>query len=251
MNTLAERFEERIQSHELPPPIPRWRFVVKRIAMWSLFALSLVVGAASAAVALWFISDPQGFLSEYRESQTLGILLDGLPILWVCVSLGAAAAAIWFYKHTPHAYKHRMTLIVSAIVASLVCLGVALMAIGVSDSLEQAASFFPGYSHFMNQRPALFMHPEHGRILGRIEAQATDTWDVRDPSGMLWHVTVDMATKFFPQVQDVRQFHPGVCVRVLGQTLAPDHSIKAERINPCPRGMRDLPPPPPLVAPGE
>jgi len=250
MNTLADRFEERIQTHELPPPIPRWRFVVKRVAVWSLFALSLIVGAASAAVALWFITDPQSFFAEYRDSQALYSLLDGLPYLWVFVSLGAACAAYWFYERTPHAYRHRKTLIALAVVASLICLGVGLMTSGVSDMLEQAASFVPGYASFSAPRPARFMHPEKGRILGRIESEATNTWDVRDPSGVVWHVTIDARTKFFPQVEDIEQFHPGVCVRIFGAASATGQSIQAEHINPCPRGMRMRPPPRPEFVEG-
>ena len=247
MNTLADRFEERIQTHELPPPIPRWRFVVKRIAMWSLFTLSLIVGAASAAVASWFITDPQSFFAQYRDSQALDSLLDGLPFLWVFVSLGAAAAAYWFYERTPHAYRHRKTLIALAVVASLICLGVGLMASGVSDMLEQAASYVPGYANFTAPRSARFMHPEMGRIFGRIESEATNTWDVRDPSGIVWHVNIDDRTRFFPQIQDVEQFHPGICVSVFGAASATEQSIQAARINPCPRGMRPPPPPPPLA----
>lgn len=241
MTTLADRFEEQIQQHELPPPIPRWRITAKCIGIWSLFALMLLLGASSVAIAVWFATDPFSLAAELRESQAMYSLVTGLPLVWIFAGCFAVCSAAWFFVQTPHGYRYRMTLIAAAVFVSVVCVGVALMAAGLAESLERAASYVPGYARVISPPTARFMRPDSGMLFGRIESMATGTWEIRDAEDGFWTVMMGTTTEFPPHAQGQRQMVIGGCVRISGEASSTTRVLQADSIRPCPRGLHMRP----------
>jgi hypothetical protein len=233
MTSVADQFESKIEHGELPTPIPRWRVQFKYAVLWIVFAAFVIMGVMSSGVALWFISDPGGLLFEYKNSDALSKILDILPIFWILLSLAMTVAAAAVFAHAPRGYKYTTVVIGGSVLLAFVALGGAISAMGLSDDIEEAASYVPGYEVFQRPRINRIIRIEQNGLIGQIQEMRNGQIILRDPHGIIWMVDVSKCDQMNP---DMAKEHN--CVRAFGIPSTTINTFQAERIMPCPRGIR-------------
>jgi len=237
--SIADRFEEQIETGQLGAPLPRWPAVLKRWAWWSAMAVFCVLGIASAGVAVWFMLDPTDVVMGAENSWFLEKILQILPIFWATVSTVCGFVAIWIFYRSPHGYRHRILAVGAVCLTAFLCLGAAMASAGMADKVEEiAALLLPPYKAMARPQPARFMRPEQGFIIGNVHSVGTSTIELEDPEGETWLINVSLRANVPP----TRKIIPGSCLRVAGRISTTTKITQAETIKPCPRSLHFAPP---------
>lgn len=234
---VAERIELQIKNGTLPKPIPRWLVVAKRCCLWGGLGLTVAASAASTAVTWWLVADPNGLLGVMHSSDWFRGALNLLPITWIFISLGSAVAAYLIFVHTPYGYRYSRALVAGSLGFGLMSFGGALYASDLAESIETSASALPGYHKVAGIQPQVFMKPERGMIVGHVESEDDRVWQVLDPSGTVWWVTVPTTSQmpFIKRAQGTS--FVGSCVRITGTLETSTRSVTASVIKTCPRAV--------------
>jgi hypothetical protein len=233
MTSVADQFESKIEHGELPTPIPRWRVQFKYAVLWIVFAAFVIMGVMSSGVALWFVSDPGGFLFEYKNSDALSKILDTLPLFWVALSLLMIVAAVAVFAHAPRGYKYTTIVISGSVLLAFFALGGAISATGLSDDIEEAASYVPGYEIFQRPRMNRIIRVEQNGLIGRIQEAENGQIIMQDPRGIIWIVDISNCNQ-----ENIDLAREQGCARAFGIPSTTINAFQAERIMPCPRGVR-------------
>jgi len=236
--SIADRFEEQIETGQLGAPLPRWLVVLRRWAWWSAMAVFSILGIASAGVAVWFMLDPADVAMGAENSWYLEKILQILPIFWATVSTVCGFVAIWIFYRSAHGYRHRFLAVGSVCLTAFLCLGAAMASAGMADKIEDiAAILFPSYQAMARPQPARFMHPEAGFIVGNVYGVGTSTIELEDPEGQTWRVNVTLRAN----LPETRSLKLGNCLRVAGRISTTTRMAEAETIQLCPRSLHFAP----------
>ena len=233
MKSLADQFEQKIESGQMPEPIPIWQIKAKRVLIWILFGSFVFVGIASSAVAVWFITDPQTVILEYQKASFLDHFLSILPLFWICLSLAMGLAAVIVFVHAPRGYRYRAIVLVGAVILAFAAFGGAISAAGFSEKIERVAELMPGYRFVQMPHIQKFTQPENGMMIGQVKVIEQQEFDLKDVRGVIWHVSTIHCNQPLDRV-----ISPDGCVRVLGVPSSTENYFDAEQIVPCPRGIR-------------
>ncbi len=233
MTSVADQFESKIEHGELPAPLPRWRVQAKYALLWIVFASFVIMGAMSSGVAMWFISDPGGLLFEYKNNGTLSKILDVLPLFWILLSLIMIYAAVLIFARAPRGYKYKTAVIGGALLLAFTALGGAISAAGLSEDIEATASHLPGYELFQRPRINRIIKIDQNGIVGVIQEIGKGQILLRDPGGVVWMVDISECDQMHIDFTKEQ-----TCVRAFGIPSTTINAFQAERIMPCPRGIR-------------
>ena len=219
---------------EMPKPLAPWKIQMQHIAMWSLFGVFVVIGILSTGVALWFMTDPQGMIAEYRNTNGLEWLLDYLPLFWLVLSLLMGCAAVLIFAYVPYGYRYRHAGVIGTLILGFVAFGGAISATGFSERVELAAHYVPGYNFVQRTRMQRFMHPELGRMAGFVISIDGEQAVLRDMAGKMW--TIDFSHSINPDVAEMLM--PDVCIYIIGMPSSTENVFDVQDIKSCPRGLR-------------
>jgi hypothetical protein len=232
--SIAEQFEDKIVAGKLVSPIPRWEIILKRILIWVLLSLFIVVGGISAGILSWFLFDPSDLVLETGKLNLLGNFLEDLSLFWATISLVSAIVAIWIFTKSPRGYRFRVVAVVISCVVAFLAIGAALAFGGMSDKIEGwAAKHIPPYRSLVQPKAQKMMKPQEGTILGRVLAVSSSSIMLADPSEKPWQVQIGSKTKL-----RARNIQIGDCLQVMGNVAASTYNVEAEAIGFCPRGVR-------------
>jgi hypothetical protein len=233
MTSIADQFKEKIEQGKMPDPIPRWRVQLKHAVLWILFGSFVVIGTASSGVAVWFMTDPNGLLLEYKNGEALSRILDALPLFWIILSVVLAVGAVAIFVHAPRGYRYRTIVIGGVVILAFIAFGGAISVTGMSDKIESAASGMPGYNFIQRPRMDRFIQMEQNRIIGRIQESQNGQILLQDPQGIIWRVDVRQCDP-----KQVEMFEFAKCVHIIGIPSSTMGVFEAEELRPCPRGIR-------------
>jgi hypothetical protein len=233
MTSIADQFKEKIDQGTMPEPIPRWRVQAKHAVLWILFGSFVIIGTASSGVAVWFMTDTNGLLTEYKNGSFLSQMLDALPLFWIIISLTLAVGAVAVFVHAPRGYRYRTAVIGGAVLLAFIAFGGAISATGMSDRIESAASRMPGYNYIQRPRINNFIKIEQDRIIGNIQNMQGGQMILQDPSGIIWQVDIHDCDP-----REIDKAERSKCVRVIGIPSSTVNAFEAKVLQPCPRGIR-------------
>lgn len=206
---LTNKILERIDTDHLSP-LPRWRFLLLRAAVWLLAALSVIVGSIAVAAMLFLFIDhhQHGFWSAEHE---LSELLLMAPFLWVAVFLLFIAIARVSVRHTKHGYRYSLRTLLLVSVLLSISFGVLLNFVGVGKITHEFFNDNAVYSFATYDSKDAWSRPAIGRLAGVvISIQGNDNFFIRDFTGHTWQVYLASSTidSFAPEVRST--------VRMLG-----------------------------------
>jgi len=169
-------------------PISKNIFNLKKVLFWSLFSISIIVGALSFSMALsillnndWYLYNKLGF----------GFIFKTLPFFWVGCLLIFTLFGEFYYRKTLLGYRHRIITVVGLYVTITVISGSVLNIIGVGKTIEQSLfDNLPVYHLVVFDRGEIWTHPERGLLSGKIINIGDKVIEVIDSNGVVWNINI-------------------------------------------------------------
>ena len=212
-NTLLHKIEE-----EHVRPHSRMFFKSRECVIWTLWLLSVVVGALAVAISVFVVTHRQYALYEATHANWLTFMVEVLPFIWVIVFGLMAYLAVYNIKHTKKGYRYSVaTILASSIVLSFAG-GSALQFFGLGYSIDAIlGDQMPTYMSQEKIEHQLWQQPAEGRLIGRQVAATVATSSVvvfQDTAGSRWRIEIQ---ELLPA--DIQLLASGENVRLLGQNM--------------------------------
>jgi len=202
-NSILQKIEQ-----EKITPRSKGYFMAKNWSFWSLFILSVLVGAASFAVILFALNHTDFAISEFVESEeVLTHWLTLLPVIWIFAIGVAVGIGMVGLKHTKRGYRIALFGLIGSNILGSLFLGGGIYAAGGGEIIEEVLEeHVAAYEGVRKKHQRFWGAPEDtGRLAGKITSfdPDTQTLTLEDPQGKEWTVPYAEAKQpqdFAPQV---------------------------------------------------
>ncbi len=195
-------------------PRPRVWFQTRECVVWTLWLISVVIGALAVAVTLYAFVIRRYALFEVTHGSFWWSLATALPYIWLFTFVGMAAFAVYNVRHTKRGYRYPLwqILLSSMVVSILAGFGLHVAGLGfVTDTmLGERLALYQSQQKYERQ---LWQQPAEGRLVAAWEGRTDDEQLIvmRDIDGVTW--TVDVAEV---DHDDYAMLQSGQLVKVLG-----------------------------------
>jgi len=190
---LRECIFKRIEDEQVCPR-SRMFFHSRECFVWTLWFLSIVVGALAVAVSLFVMTHRQYALYEATHDNYLTYFVEVLPYLWLIVFGSMAFFAVYNLKHTKRGYRYPVSYILLSSVILSFAGGSALQFFGLGYTFDyilgERMHLYASQAKIERQ---LWQAPNDGRLLGRqVGSTIAPTSSVifLDTTGNRWRLEV-------------------------------------------------------------
>ncbi len=219
---VASSVLERIQAENLAPR-PRYTFVVRECALWLLWGLTVLLGAAALAVMLYVGMNATYALYEVTHRNFVTFVFTVLPYVWLVLLALMAYFSVYELRHTKRGYKYSaLQLVGSSFCLSLVG-GMLFHSAGFGYFLDQTLG--KQIAHYMSMEKMelkMWQMPASGRLVGMVvprpEVMSRDAvLQFEDKDGMNWKLSSTELTPYEMELLSTKSR-----VRLLGTSTAPE-----------------------------
>jgi hypothetical protein len=191
---LKDLLFERIETEQVLPK-SRLFFQGQECFFWSLWFLSVFVGALAVAVFVFVVSHFQYEFYEATHENFLTFMVDALPYIWLIVFALMVYVSVYNLHHTKHGYRYPLWLIlVSSVVLSLAG-GSVLQFFGFGFTVDNILGHqMPMYISRDKLEQKFWQAPEEGRLVGKqifSTLSPTTTIVFEDFSGQRWNIDIN------------------------------------------------------------
>lgn len=213
---LKDALLQRIEEDNVCPH-SRLFFRSRECFVWSLWLISVVIGAFAVAISLFVVTHRQYELYEATHENFFTFIVEALPYLWLITFGVMAYAAIYNLRHTKHGYRYPVSVIILSSAVLSFAGGSTLQMFGFGYSVDDLLG--KNMDMYMSQsklEQKLWQVPEEGRLLGQQVVQTVEPTIVvvfKDISGQRWRLDVsDLSERDLELLASRNQ------VRLLGTT---------------------------------
>lgn len=213
---------EQIETEKVCPH-PRIFFQGRECVVWSLWFLSIVIGALAIAVSLFVVTHFQYEIYEATHENFLTFIVDVLPYIWIIVFGLMVYVAVYNLQHTKHGYRYPLWMIFASSIVLSFAGGSALQFFGFGYSIDNVLGHqMPMYTSRDKLEQKLWQVPEDGRLVGKqvfSTLSPTSTIIFEDSAGQRWRMDVSEL-----QARDIELLASEKPMRLLGK--AKDANLK-------------------------
>jgi len=217
MENLSEKIINEIQRKSLKP-VPRWVFIVKRIALWLPGILCTLIGSIAIYGILYKATNSGWEFRRFTHPSTQEFILENIPYIWILSFILLYLFTFKFIRKTNDGYKYkRATILLLSLLVSVILGELIFILIN-----KKVVSYSFGFEKYTKQTEIKkWSSPEKGRFLGVI----TDIYNeesivITDNKGKIWFVDT---TKIPKEVKESIQL--GKNIRVLGDMSGPNNFV--------------------------
>ncbi|EKE18974.1 MAG: hypothetical protein ACD_9C00181G0003 [uncultured bacterium] len=230
MTKFSESIIDKIRCEHIAP-VPRWHFLFKSFAFWSLFVISVILGSLSFSVIVHIVNSGDWDIFNHLQGNLITSTVMLLPYFWLLFLILFAIIAYFNCKCTKQGYRFRRRWILLGSVALSVFFGSIFYALGMAKEMDRLmAKSMPFYDRSKhNARTELWLHPESGLLVGRVTEvdELENKISIIDEEGKDWSISKE---------QDVREqkahIKKGKTVKVIGKKKG-DAEFCAKEIRKC------------------
>jgi hypothetical protein len=205
-------------------PLPRSRFVWRRVLLWLSFAVSVVLGALAFSVILFAIQQTDFSLLQHLEHSRLELFLGLLPFLWLAFLAVFLLLAMYALRHSPRGYKLNLLRLAAYSAALSMVLGTAVFLGGGAQQLEESFALrVSQYESIQEKKMQLWSMPAAGYLSGTITVRGEGSLQLTDFNGQSW--TIDYEAAFLPPVV---QLIPDEQIKLIGEQVGESHFVASE-----------------------
>ncbi len=215
---LKDSLFERIEAEQVCPH-SRLFFKTREVTVWSLWLLSVLVGALAVAVSLFVMVHRQYELYEATHENFLTFLVEVMPYAWIVTFGIMVYVAVYNIRHTRHGYRYPVWVILSSSVILSFAGGSALQMFGFGytvDHLLGANMRLYVSQEKLDER--LWQMPEEGRLLGSLSQTAIPESEeiimFTDVTGQTWKLNISEL-----RPREIELLTSDRRVRLLGQCM--------------------------------
>lgn len=181
---LSQELIQEIKDKKIKPKSKRY-FQIKNLLMWIFGGLSLLLGALTVALILYFLAGNLG------ETQLKAWLLTA-PFFWLLVYVLFSFLMYYNFKHTRDGYQYRLSTIMLVILSLSFVLGFGFYRAGWGARLDDGLYQMPLYTTVFNPRLHYWSQPEAGRLAGLITLdEGQGTYRLIDRENEPWLIKSD------------------------------------------------------------
>jgi hypothetical protein len=133
--TIAEKIILKLEQDKVTP-IARWHFTLRNSSFWTLWGLSVALGACATAATIFVFLNSGWKYQGITHDSFIGFLVDVVPVFWI---FSIAAMIVFGYfniRNTTRGYRFSFYLVVlSSVLASFVG-GTILYTVGVAGDID-------------------------------------------------------------------------------------------------------------------
>jgi hypothetical protein len=225
-NICQETFEKIKASHIKPKP--RWEFLLKNYIFWSMFILSLIIGALAVSVIIFMAQNDDWDLYEKLSGGLLNFVFATLPYFWLIVMIAFIAIADYYFHHTRTGYRYNLLLIIVISIGSSAMLGAIAHSVGLGKIIVDTMSVkIPIYENLNFNRAKMWIQPENGLLAGTIINLLNDeNFGLDDFTSHSWIIFAHNA-----KLKDRAKIEIGENIKLIGELLD-DGGFRAIEIRP-------------------
>lgn len=187
MNQISDKTLNIITDQHLHPK-PRWQFITKNAAIWSLLASVLVVEGILVSEVVFFLTEHDFDIHDRLQMSLVQYTLVVLPYFWLIISLLGLGLIVYNFRQTKRGYRFQTYFIVLGSVTLGVVLGSLFYYVGLGGQIDDTlAEKVPVYKHMVCRKSNIWMRPEDGLLAGEIvEVRSPEEFLLRDLDWMEW-----------------------------------------------------------------
>jgi hypothetical protein len=222
----SQKIIEKIRSDKIKP-IPKYRFMLKAIMIWSGFSLFILVGAIAFSIILYSIQQNSFDLLNHISHSTLEFFLALIPLVWLITLLLFLAASMWTIRYSKRGYKIGQGKWLAYSTAVSIALGTLFFISGGANWVENSfANKIELYESVEERKINIWNNPDEGNLAGMILTIEKDILNIRDFNQMEW--SIDISSAF---IAHMVVLEPGEKIKIIGTRTA-EHAFKAQEIRP-------------------
>ncbi len=191
--TLKECVFRRIESTDIKP-LSRWHFLYQESFMWSLWLLSVLVGALATAVILYVLKNRHFAVYLATHENFFEFIVEVLPYVWFLLLVSMALLAVYNIKCTNRGYRRSLPTILLSSLALSIGIGTVLQTFGFGFTVDRMlGNHMPLYTSQQKFDERLWQAPMEGRLIGRqvlSTVAPTSTIIFEDIDGNRWNFCV-------------------------------------------------------------
>lgn len=219
----SDKLIQTIREQQIQP-LPRWRFTLRNLLLWSAFSAAALLGALAFSVVLFAIQQTDFQVISHLSHSRLELFLGLLPFFWIILLIIFLIIAIYSIQYAPKGYKLTMARLVGYSAALSILLGALFFIGGGAQRLEQAFAVNVGlYESIQEKKIKLWSMPEEGYLSGQIEQTSAGAFQLKDFEGKEW--TVGHEGAFIPPVVLLER---GEKVKLIGKVDGPGRFTASE-----------------------
>ncbi len=217
MENLSEKIINEIQRKSLRP-VPRWVFIIKRLALWLPGILCTLIGSIAIYGMMYGATNSGWEFRRFTHPSTQEFILENIPYIWILSFVLFYFFTFNFIRRTNDGYKYkRATILLSSLLISIILGELVFILIN-----KKVVSYSFGFEKYTKQTEMnKWSSPEKGRVLGVItDINNEESIVITDKKGKTWVVNT---TKIPKEIRESAQL--GRNIRVLGDISGPDNFI--------------------------
>ncbi len=169
---------ERLDSEAIQPRSKLY-WLSQEGALWSLWGLSVLLGALSVAVVTFASLNASYALYEATHESFATFLIEVLPYIWFVLFALMAISSYFNLRHTKRGYKYPWSLVVGSGLFFSLFGGMVLNAFGAGFYIDTfLGKTSPYYQSQKELEVISWQKPEEGRFFGVIESLTGSTTDL-------------------------------------------------------------------------
>ena len=213
MKDLIKETIEKIKDQGIAPE-PRWKYLVKKYAIWAGFGVVILLGAISFSIAFDLLSQLDWDLYRFAHQSAVLYSLSLLPYFWIVIIGVLLVLAFFDLRKTETGYKYGWLKMSLASIGGIVAVGFVFFLVGLSGKFNALlVRDIPYYGqHMMMTKEKQWMQPDNGFLSGTLTAVYDGKLEISDLNGQNWNVILDNKTLIRPAVNIAK----GEMIKIIG-----------------------------------
>lgn len=191
-DSLAHKIMERIDDENITP-VPRWRFSARNGIFWTLWVLSVLVGAVAVSAAIFSLANSGFKYYVATHSGFVSFIFDTIPYLWILLLTLFIIVALENLKHTKRGYKIPLTLLLLVSILASLFFGFLIYLLGFAPVIDKTAGSLPFHEPVMEHQMKIWTNPEFGLLAGEITSVDPEltSFTLTTFEGEQWEILTD------------------------------------------------------------
>ena len=179
-------------------PIPKWVFLIKKSAIWTMFLLSLIVGGFAVSVIIYSIQNNDWAIYRKFNNNPAEFALMTLPYFWILLMTGFMLVAYHNFKCTTLGYRVKVAIALTGSLSFSAILGIVFYQLGFGKTIETIFDYrFAAQSRLFHNQEWAWSWPEKGLLEGVIVRRVDgESAVIKDFFGKEWLVDTSGAGDF-------------------------------------------------------
>lgn len=224
-NVVQETIEKLKKTNA--KPLPRWKFVLKRLSIW--FMAGVIAFFSAIALAVIFFLVAQFDWDIYENGRNLFFFgVRFIPYFWIAIVAMLVFGTFEIIRHTKSGYKYDWIKVIVVVLG--VSLGFGILAHFAKFgeyANDIAQKKFPGYGNMIHTMEDQWSQAENGFLAGEILSVNENSILLKDFGGKIWNIEISGSTLIMPMAK----IEKGFGIKIIGKIVS-ENNFSAQQIRP-------------------